>query len=122
MYNRNQIFKACIFILVCHRMRNRFKKYDLVLTRGDYLLLFFSFFPFFLEVLAIENVCHSFKGKKYNPILSEAIKISIVILLDFWIRYLTRTHTGSCVTAPPLTAGQQVRFTVAVMGNHTLLL
>ena len=85
-------------------------------------MFFFFFFFFFFEVLAIENVCHSFKGKKYNPILSEAMTISIVILLDFWIRYLARIHTGSCVTAPPLTAGQQVRFTVAVMASHTLLL
>ena len=39
---------------------------------------------------------------------------------DFWIQILA--NAGRYVTAPPLTAGQQVLFTVAVMESRTLLL
>ena len=45
-----------------------------------------------------------------------------IISRNFWSKRLVLIRLGSCVTAPPFTAGEQVHFTVSVMGRHTVTL
>ena len=52
---------------------------------------------------------------------SRAMASFSIISRNFWSKRLVLIRLGSCVTVPPFTAGQQVRFTVSVMGRHTLL-
>ena len=52
--------------------------------------------------------------------LSEATGSLSVTLEDFWSQFQIHVDVGIFVTAPPFTAGPQVRFTVAVMASHIL--
>ena len=56
-----------------------------------------------------------------NQALFEGITTFSAFTEDFGNQLVFHVNFGSCVTAPPLTAGEQVRFTVAVMASHTLL-
>ena len=83
--------------------------------------------------LNLKSIHHTHKNKyKYiyffifkrrfftNQASFEEITSSSAFTEDFGNQLVFHVNVGSCVTAPPFTAGLQVRFTVAVMAGHTL--
>ena len=57
-----------------------------------------------------------------SQLLSEVAASTLVLSEPFCNHFRMLVDVGICVTAPPLTAGLQVRSTVAVMASHTPLL